>query len=225
MASGRLGVRFPLSPPIYSSCIQVMIIPKLILFDLGGVLVDCDNSFATAAKELELSIDMIDSVFDKYEAEITLGKITPQQLYDRVLTEQKISANRDYDFLESWVNDYKTIKATFDLLPCIAAQYQVALLSNTYRGVVELVKARRLIPQIKFEFSFLSCELGMQKPDLSIYEFVEKSTGLNGAELLFIDDRVDFLIVPQKMGWGTIQFKRSDINNSIEKLTSFLKLA
>lgn len=43
---------------------------KLILFDIGNVLIDYGNVFTTASKELQIPQKLIDVTFDKYDQEI-----------------------------------------------------------------------------------------------------------------------------------------------------------
>ena len=56
---------------------RIKIKPKLILFDIGGVLIDCNNAFKQASIDLNIPHKIIDATFDVYDREITLGEITP----------------------------------------------------------------------------------------------------------------------------------------------------
>lgn len=49
----------------------------------------------------------------------------------------------------------------------------------------------------------VSGELGVAKPDPTIYERVEEVTGAHGADLAFVDDKPQNLEVPAARGWRT----------------------
>lgn len=191
---------------------------QLILFDIGGVLVDCNDSFKTAASDLNIPIELIDEAFDKYEAEITLGEISPQELYQYILKKNKISKDSNYNFTENWVKDYKVIPDSYDLLIDLSSHYKLGLLSNTYKGIVGESIISNKMPDILYAYKFLSCDLAMQKPNQDIYDYVENETGYKGSEILFIDDRIDFLEIPKRIGWQTVLYNSSSVKLLRSKL-------
>ncbi len=193
-------------------------LPKLVLFDIGDVLIDYSKSFETASKEQGVSREYFDNGFDKYDIDITRGHITPNDLYARVIEENKLDIDPQYDFLQSWIRDYQSIEPTYKFLKEISDSYKIGLLSNIYKGITPNLILCELIPDIEYSFKFLSCEIGYIKPEKEIYEEVEKVTSLRGSEIFFLDDRESFLEVPKKMGWGTFQFEKENREGSIEKL-------
>lgn len=195
---------------------------KLILFDIGGVLVDCGNSFQTVSKEQNFPIEYIDKTFDKYDREITTGKITPQELYLKCLKENNISADENYDFIDSWLKDYISIKPSFDLLTSLKPDYKVGFFSNQYKEMIPEMIIRGLLPNINYDYIFLSCDLGMQKPESNIYNYIVKATKLAANEILFIDDRDDYLETAVKSGWNTFKFLPKFPNESVNKLKELL---
>jgi 2-haloacid dehalogenase len=58
----------------------------------------------------------------------------------------------------------------------------------------------------EFDHAFVSGHLGIIKPDVAIYEAVERATGLSGAALLFADDRADNVAAAEARGWRTHLF-------------------
>lgn len=191
---------------------------KLIIFDIGGVLIDYSKSFQTVSKDQQIPIEYIDDMFDKYENEMTLGELTPQGLYNKVLDKYSLEANREYDFLNSWVRDYLSIRETYNLIFEISKDFEIALLSNIYKGTLELLLEKNLIPNIDYSFTFISAELGLKKPEEEIYLYVEKKTELNCNQIYFIDDRLDFLEIPAKREWGTHLFHIKNPKESVRKI-------
>ena len=84
--------------------------------------------------------ELIGDTFDKYDREITLGNITPQELYLKCLEENNLKANTNYDFTDSWVRDYSSIKPTYDLVHKLKPTYQVGLFSNIYKNMIPILK-------------------------------------------------------------------------------------
>ena len=198
---------------------------KLILFDIGGVLIDYSDVFRTVSIEQKFPHEFIDKTFDKYDKDITIGKITPQELYLKCLNENGLVANKNYDFMDSWLRDYAVIKPTFDLIELLQQEhkeYKIGLFSNIYKGMVTEMMKRQLIPNINYNYIFLSCDIGIQKPDKQIYDYALSTTGLKPNQILFIDDRDDYLEPAINTGWNTFKFSRQDPKQSIIRLKELI---
>lgn len=192
--------------------------PKLILFDIGGVFKKYPDVFIKAYEDSNIEPPLLDKTFDKYYYEITYGQITPQELYVLCLKENNLKADENYNFLESWVSDYTPIKETYDFVLSLKGKYKLGLFSNIYKGTVpELIK-RGFIPDIGYDYTFLSCDLGMQKPDLKIYDYIEQNTGLVNGDILFIDDKEEYLKPAIDKSWQVVLFETNNPKNSIKKL-------
>lgn len=193
---------------------------KLILFDFGGVLVDYSKSFQTASREQNIPMEYLDKAFDDNEEDITLGRISPQDIYILALKENSIKADKNYNFLESWVKDYEIIEPIANILPTLSKKYSVGILSNIYKGIIPKSIELKKLPNIKYDYIFESCEVGYKKPDVEIYKYVEDVTGFEGEDILFVDDRTDFINPAKKLNWNTFLFNNRDPINSVYQLTS-----
>lgn len=195
---------------------------KLILFDIGAVLIEYGDVFNTVAKEQNFEHELIDNTFDKYDSQITTGKISPQELYLRCLEENNINADKNYDFAQSWIKDYKPLKETYELIEKLKANYEIGYLSNIYKGLVEKMISQKMLPNLKKEFRFLSCDIGAQKPDEEIYKYVEENVEFKPSEILFIDDKVENLDVARARNWNTFEFTRYKAEENVKKLERLL---
>lgn len=196
--------------------------PQLILFDIGGVLIEYGNVFKTASQELNIPHNLLDSTFDKYDAEITTGLITPQELYLNCLKNNEITADIDYNFMISWIKDYSSIRPTHDLLTKLSAKYKVGLFSNIYKGMVpELIK-QDLLPNIYYTYQFISCDMGLQKPDEKAYQHIVNQIKEQESEILFVDDKQENLDVANIFGWQTFLFLRDKPEESVNNLRKLL---
>ena len=71
----------------------------------------------------------------------------------------------------------------------------------------------------KFDYVYLSFELGMRKPDKKIYEYVLNDLKINPDNILFIDDD-DNILMAKECGWNTCQafsYELDKIKDSVEK--------
>lgn len=176
---------------------------KLILFDIGGVQIEYSNVFKTVSKEQNFPQKLIDATFDKYDREITIGKITPQELYLTCINENNLMADTNYDFTDSWLRDFNIIKPTYELIPQLKQHYKIGLFSNFYKNMVpELIK-RKLIQNIN-------------------YDYILFTTGLKPSQIFFIDDRDDYLNTANKLDWNTFKFNTANPEESVNDLRKIL---
>jgi HAD superfamily hydrolase (TIGR01509 family) len=94
--------------------------------------------------------------------------------------------------------------------------YKVGLLSNTTKE--NSARMRALDLDKHFDVFSISAELGMQKPDLRLYERFANDLGVELSELAFIDDSKTSLATSKEGGYTPILFE------SYEKLIVDLKL-
>ena len=80
----------------------------------------------------------------------------------------------NFDFLESWVSDYKPIPEIHNFIHNIKSNYKIGLLSNIYKGMWPLLLEKKLIPDIRYEAVIFSCGVGMRKPEEGIYALAQK---------------------------------------------------
>ncbi len=195
---------------------------KIILFDIGGILIEYGDVFQTVAREQNFAHELIDATFDKYDRDITTGKITPQELYLNCLAENNLNADKNYNFMKSWISDYEVIKPTYNLVQELMESYSVGFLSNIYKGMVEEMIAQKVIPNVDEKYRFLSCDIGMQKPDEELYDYVTGKLDFDPAEILFIDDKDENFPPAIQRGWQTFEFKRKNPEESVNKLRELL---
>jgi HAD superfamily hydrolase (TIGR01509 family) len=182
-------------------------IPKAVIFDLGKVLVDFDYSIAArkiaarsriTAQEAQEALDHSPLLFD-YET----GRVTRCQFFDAV---------RDATGFEGTIEEFSSYFADIftPMEPMVemharlrAAGVPTFIFSNTNDLAVDHI--RRNFPFFSnFDGYVYSYEHGAMKPQPALYEVVERMTGLNGGDLIYIDDRAENIDAGQKRGWQVI---------------------
>ncbi|MCL4374806.1 HAD family phosphatase [Patescibacteria group bacterium] len=198
---------------------------KFIYFDVGGVLVDWSRAFHTAANRFHLKIEDIGAVFDEHHDQITKGLITSQELWSSCVKKYHIQNGDVFNFVASWVSDYRPIVEMHDLVKKLAAVYKIGLLSNIYQGMLPLLLKNEVIPKIGYDRIILSCDVGLMKPETDIYELAQEKTGVKANNILLVDDRPDFLSPAQQLGWHTFLFDNKRIDKSVDKIRKYLQTA
>lgn len=74
----------------------------------------------------------------------------------------------------------------------------------------------------KFDYVWLSCDLGEVKPSDKIYEIVENDCKIIPQNILFIDDRDDNIIVAKKRSWNVYKGLGYEIDNIRNAINEFL---
>lgn len=190
---------------------------KVIVFDLGGVLLKVDS---------QRLIDNLNNVedghgerfhslyFENYNihCEYEKNNISREEFTDKMLSwlNYKISAEEFYHYYSDL---FSPIDETINLLPLLKEKYQLVLLSNT--NFIHQKYGWEKYEFLKyFDKLILSYEVGARKPENRIYKAVENFTGSSPSEHFFIDDLIENVEAAKNMGWGAFQFT---VTNSISE--------
>lgn len=183
---------------------------KAIIFDLGGVLLNIDYKL-TARAFMDLGLSDFDAIysqlaqtelFDRFET----GHISSFHFINRIL-DQLPQGNNGNTVVHAWnAMILEFPKERLDWLTEVGKKYRIFLLSNTNllhmdtvrRALEKTVGHQRL--EDYFEKVYLSCEMGMRKPDPAIFTRLCEEQGLDPATTLFIDDSPQHVEGAKKAG-------------------------
>ena len=182
---------------------------KVIVFDLGGVIVDYDHGII--AKKLsyissKTEEEMYDYIFTSgIEQQYDTGKISSEEFYNFAIDYLKIDMFFE-SFSKIWSEIFFEKPEMNDFIAGIESQkYKKLILSNT--NELHFEYCMNHYPILKsFDQYFLSYKLGMRKPNLNIYEYLIRNSSYNPNEILFIDDKKENITTASKMGIKTIQY-------------------
>jgi len=193
---------------------------KVIVFDLGKVLVDFDYSIAArkvAARSTKSLLNLISllsssSLIIQYEC----GLVTRREFFEQV--RDAIGFRGDLAEFSGYFADIFT-----ELPPMIALHAELRrrgvptyIFSNTNDLAIEHVE--RNFPFFKnFDGYIYSCEVGAMKPDAKIYAAMEKLCGRSGADIIYLDDRIENVEAGLVRGWRAI------LHETPEKTRAVLK--
>jgi len=178
---------------------------KVLLFDLGRVLVDFDH-LRSAERIAAFCSKTPRQIYDLFfESGVTIdfeaGKITPQDFYLQV--KQMLDLKLSYASFEPIWNDIFFLSAknrsVFGLVNNLRANYKTAMLSNINILHYEYLKKNFPVFGV-FDKAFLSFQLGLIKPDKEIYNLVIRDLGVSPQEIFYTDDRAELVEKAKSLG-------------------------
>ena len=94
--------------------------------------------------------------------------------------------------------------------------FKTYIFSNTNDLAIEHVE--RNFPFFKnFDGYIYSCEVGAMKPDAKIYAAMEKMCGRSGADIIYLDDRLENIQAGLARGWRGILHETPEMTRAIIK--------
>jgi HAD superfamily hydrolase (TIGR01509 family) len=181
--------------------------PRVLVFDLGKVLVDFDYSIA-ARRIAPLCSSATDPVkfFTQHAALLTLyelGNFTTQEFFNEIKAASGFSGTQA-EFNSFFADIFAPIQPMIDLQGELRkTKLPAYIFSNTNDLAVDHIRKR--FPFFSdFDGYVLSYEHGSMKPSAKLYEIVERATGRKGGEIVYIDDRPENVQAGASRGWNSI---------------------
>lgn len=178
------------------------ILPSVILFDLGGVLVEWDGieplkklSGGRLTTEMARRFWMESPWVNKFET----GRCGPHEFAAGVIEELNISLDPE-GFLEQFVSwDRGLLPGALDLLKRLSSRFLLVCLSNDNELHWSPLRDKARLDQ-RFDYCFISHEIGVMKPDEEAFLHVLKKTGKKGEDILFFDDNQECIETACRLG-------------------------
>lgn len=164
---------------------------KAVLFDWGGVLIDDPTPGITAVVKTHLGLRQeVDFQFpnDPMKA-FQKGEITELEFWEQVLRDfpSEVSPVAPGLWREAFESSYREKPSVFAWIERLrAASIRTGVLSNTEAPSVEMLLAKGYTC---FDDMLFSCECGLVKPELKIFQYALGKLGLKPEEVFFIDDK------------------------------------
>lgn len=197
---------------------------QFVYFDLGKVVFNFSGGLEEISQKTCHSFEEVEKIFLKYDDATCRGELTPQDLWNKYKVELATNINIP-DFAYFWVNHFTRINETIKLLQALErAEIPKGILSNIYLGVFELITQKSIIPELTWNAKVLSSEVGCIKPEERIYQVAQQQCGVDPQNILFIDDKSDFLNPAINLGWQTHQFNYQNPAESVSKIKELLEL-
>ncbi len=111
---------------------------------------------------------------------------------------------------------------TIDIIKKLKKHYNLAIFSNTNQIHCEYMYANYSFFG-EFEKIYLSHEVGLIKPDPTVFSFMQDDLNTRAEECVFIDDTMPNVEAAINAGWQAIHFKDVRDLNSLLELTEKVK--
>lgn len=187
---------------------------KSIIFDLGGVYFTDGTKGAVKkiSKEYNLNPEELAKFFGT-KSEIgklyRQGKITSKQFWNEFEKKFELKINEE-ELTELWILCYKPIKGTINTIKKLRKKgIKTYFLSDNVKE-----RSKRLQNKFKFLENFddgiFSHKSGLTKSDgFKVFELALHKTRNKPDEVIFIDDKWDYVNTAKKLGMSTIHFKNT----------------
>lgn len=182
-------------------------IPKIVVFDLGKVLVDFDYGIAVRAiaSRSKMTDERVQDfllhspLLVRYET----GLLSNQEFFEEIRTATGFRGSIG-EFGEFFSDIFVPIEPMIELHAMLRNKgFPTYIFSNTNDLAIRNI--RRNFPFFgEFEGYIFSYQHRAMKPDAKLYEALEREAGCRGGEILYFDDRPENIAAGAERGWQTI---------------------
>ncbi|HTD85838.1 MAG TPA: HAD family phosphatase [Candidatus Binatia bacterium] len=184
--------------------------PRIVVFDLGKVLVDFD--YRIAARNLaalsKVPAPHMQEIIEKSRllVEFETGLTNRDQFFRNVCEATGYCGDQS-KFNVLFADIFTAIEPMIEFHAGLRKSgIPTYIFSNTNDLAVTHIRSR--FPFFSnFDGYVYSYEHGAMKPQRKIYEVVERTTRMSGPEICYIDDRLENAEAGKAMGWQTIWHK------------------
>jgi glucose-1-phosphatase len=184
--------------------IGVRILPKILVFDIGGVLIFHDNAklLKRLASRMSRPPGEAELLATIRRSGIGTGTSTLRELRDSLVRE--FSWRGTYaQFLSDWSSHFSPNNLMFETIRTVRAAHPIVLCSNTNHEHWSSLCERYNIQSLCHS-AVLSFEVGAEKPDKQIFKYVEDLyPNVRVDEFLFVDDNDENVQSAKEFGFSS----------------------
>ena len=195
---------------------------SVVMFDLGGVLVDVDNPRLVSSLALlyrRTVAEVETRVFDSgLKHAFDSGRLTPDAFHQAVSDALERSDVDGARFAATWCDIFTERHATTALLPGLATKVKLLVGSNTDPLHAGFLRDTHRWTDC-FAEAWLSFEAGVCKPEVAFWQGALEHFGHAPEEVLFLDDRPENIASAALLGLRTVHV--SDETSALAGLAYF----
>ena len=184
----------------------------ILVFDFGGVIAEADNEvvFTYLERSLSLSRNEVMHVIAQLR-ESRIKGVSEEQFWNEYATSTNMTLP------EKWIESLNAVQQSairpnsrmIEMVKRLKAMgYRIALLSNVQKHQAKIVRDTGLY--LYFDPIVLSCEIGVEKPNIEAYQILLQRLHAVPKECIMIDDSSENIQSAQRLGMGTILFQSTD---------------
>lgn len=179
-----------------------------VIFDWGGLLIDdpAPGLMQYCAEALGVSKENYIKAHSKFAEDFQKGLISEDAFWQRICGDLNVPKPKAHSL---WTDAFKAAyvprEDMFSIAACLQENgYKTAVLSNTE------APAMRHFHQLQydmFDVLVFSCAEGTRKPERKIYELTIEKLRSQPGQLVFIDDKPEYINGAKEVGIVTILFQ------------------
>lgn len=210
---------------------------KVVIFDWGGIVESHENNLQDLkAAQVRLikrftnllsDQEILERWTNKTAEGVLIGATNKEEdIKDWVAINQKnMNINVPFEeFKKAYEEEFDLVRYYMDVVKyahSLKERCKIAILSN-----LTPFDKKRIDKQYdlsKFDYVYLSFEIGVRKPDRKIYEYVLEDLGVSPKDILFIDDDTDNILMAKECGWNTCKAYGYELDKIKDSVEQFLK--
>jgi glucose-1-phosphatase len=186
---------------------------RMVIFDLGGVFVRVNTErtvrrlrtrCAESTEDEIVNILFRSEIADAYER----GIIDSSEFIESVRRRIPIDIS-DEDFRDAWQEIFTLTRPMADLLPEFSRRWRLGMISNTNAMHIERIRMDYDLFRF-FSPRVFSHEVGLLKPDESIYRVAIEKAGIPAEECVLVDDMPGNVETAVRVGMKGFVFRDRD---------------
>lgn len=182
---------------------------RVVIFDLGGVVVDVesDRLIHQIAPRLGHSSEHVEKAIYHQDLllPLELGRISPHAYYERL--KGQLGFPWTYgEFVSAWNDILREKTEVVRIIQQLHRHYTLTALTNT--NILHLEHMKTQFPALSvFDDWVASCEVGLRKPDPQIYRLAMGRVGVQPDAAVYVDDRPELVEAGRAAGMTAIRFE------------------
>ncbi len=210
---------------------------KVVIFDWGGVVESHENDMQDLKNakirmirrfnKFLLDEDILKGWTNETSKGIKVSTTNNEQdIKDWInLIQNNMNINVSFgDFKEAYEEELSSVKYYKNVVEyahSLKNRCKIAILSNLLPFDKKRINDQYDLS--KFDYVYLSFEIGMYKPDKSVYKFVLNDLKIAPENILFIDDDINNILMAKNYGWNTCQAYGYELDKIKKSVEDFLK--
>ncbi|MEK6984634.1 MAG: HAD family phosphatase [Nanoarchaeota archaeon] len=200
---------------------------KAIIFDLGGVYFTDGTSKAVkkVSRKYNLNSRDVSDFFgtkNKIGRLYRQGRLSSRQFWQEFQRQFKIKVNKD-DIIKQWILCYKPIQENLNLIIKLRKKgLKIYFLSDNVKERTQVLQRKYNFLR-NFDYGIFSHEAGITKKDGDrIFKLILKKTSNDPANVIFIDDKEDYVKIARELGMNALHYKNTkQLEKELRMLINF----
>jgi HAD superfamily hydrolase (TIGR01509 family) len=196
---------------------------RFVYFDINGCLVHFfQAAFTKLASISGEPPDVVESAFWHYNDDVCRGTLSLRDFNATLAKKLHLPA---LDWQQYYLDAVEPIGEMHELVAQASQNYHVGLLTNIMPGFIEAMRARKLLPEVRYDAIVDSSEVGAIKPEIEIYKIAGQKAGVEPHEILLVDDSRANLMAAEHLGWRVLWFDDARVEASAARVQKALEPA